>query len=194
MDLLQLCALSFEQILPYQYHIIAGRKGKIIDFIITFDQADFHHLAGLHKLKDNIRFLTGKRSNILKEILSGKLTLSHAQQSNFYNEIQIRLTPLLELESFLDSNEIIFRYNRKLHKFSLMQADYLLQNNYQDQDIYLFLTARSETNIQVCRSFFPKKELDYSKGQPRYTLLKKEKINTKTGNIEIQFDKLTQKK
>jgi len=75
-----------------------------------------------------------------------------------------------------------------------MQADYLLQNNYQDQDIYLFLTARNETSIQVCRSFFPKKELDYSKGQPRYTLLKKEKINTKTGNIEIQFDKLTQKK
>lgn len=55
--------------------MIVGRKGKTLDFTITFDPADFHHLAGLHKLKDNVRFQTGKRSDILKEILDGKLSL-----------------------------------------------------------------------------------------------------------------------
>ncbi|HHV09452.1 MAG TPA: hypothetical protein GXX75_04120 [Clostridiales bacterium] len=111
MDLLQQCAVGFERILPYQYHIVVGRKGKVLDFTVTFDRADFHHLSGLHKLKDNVRFLTGKRSYIMDEVLSGKLTLSQAQQSNFYGEMQIRLVPLLGLEAFLDSNEIIFQYN-----------------------------------------------------------------------------------
>lgn len=73
MDLLQQCARNFEKLLPYQYHMIVGRKGKTLDFTITFDPADFHHLAGLHKLKDNVRFQTGKRSDILKDILEGKL-------------------------------------------------------------------------------------------------------------------------
>ena len=81
MDLLQACAKGFEQLLPYQYHIIAGRKGKTLEFTISFDRADFHHLAGLHKLTDNVRFLTGKRADIMQEILSGKLTFYHAQQS-----------------------------------------------------------------------------------------------------------------
>ena len=30
MDLLQECAAGFERLLPYQYHIVAGRKGKTL--------------------------------------------------------------------------------------------------------------------------------------------------------------------
>lgn len=40
-----------------------------------------------------------------------------------------RLTPLAHLEEFLDSNEIIFRYNEKANRFSAIQADYLLLND-----------------------------------------------------------------
>ena len=111
MDLLQTCAVGFHQLLTYQYHIVAGRKGRTIDFTISFDPSDFHHLAGLHKLTDNVRFLTGKRANIMQEILSGKLTLSHAQRSVFFKQMEPRLKPLAHLEEFLDSNEIVFRYN-----------------------------------------------------------------------------------
>ena len=56
MDLLQTCAVGFHQLLTYQYHIVAGRKGRTIDFTISFDPSDFHHLAGLHKLTDNVLF------------------------------------------------------------------------------------------------------------------------------------------
>ena len=128
MDLLQTCAVGFHQLLTYQYHIVAGRKGRTIDFTISFDPSDFHHLAGLHKLTDNVRFLTGKRANIMQEILSGNLTLSHAQRSVFFKQMEPRLKPLAHLEEFLDSNEIVFRYNSKVHAFSAIQADYLLQN------------------------------------------------------------------
>ena len=123
MDLLQECAKSFESLLPYQYHIVAGRKGKTLDFTISFDRADFHHLAGLHKLTDNVRFLTGKRAIIMQEILYGRLTIAQARQS----------------------------------------------------------------------AFFPKAEKDYAQEQPRYTLLKKEKINRNTGEITIQCDRLSPK-
>ena len=193
MDLLQTCAEAFEQLLPYQYHIVIGRKGKILEFTLSFDRADFHHLAGLHKLTDNVRFLTGKREVIMQEILSGKLKLSHAQQSAFFRQMEPRLKPLAHLEECLDSNEMIFRYNSKVHTFSVIQADYLLQNNFEGNPVYLFLVCRKGADTQVCRTFFPKTEKDYAKGQPRYTLLKKEKINLYTGKTIVQYERLMPK-
>ena len=191
MDLLQQCAQEFDLLIPYQYHIMIGRKGETMTFTISFDRADFHHLAGLHKLRDNVRFQTGKRSDIMEEILAGCLTLSQAQQSVFFHEMEPRLRPLIQLESFLDSNEIIFRYNSKANIFSAIQADYLLQNDFEGTPAYLFLARRSGNNTQVCRTFFPKTFKDYAQGQPRYTLLKKEKHNMITGEIVVQYDRLT---
>lgn len=191
MDLLQQCAQEFERLIPYQYHIIIGRKGKTLEFTVSFDHADFHHLAGLHKLRDNARFQRGKRADIMKEILAGRLTFSHVQQSAYFHEMEPRLLPLTKLEHFLDSNEIIFRYNSKANIFSAIQADYLLQNNFEGTPIYLFLAQRSGESTQVCRTFFPKEEKDYTEGQPRYTLLKKEKRNQTTNEIIVQYDRLT---
>lgn len=119
MDLLQRCAQEFDRLIPYQYHIIIGRKGKTLEFTISFDRADFHHLAGLHKLRDNVRLQTGKRSDIMKEILDGRLTYSDIKQSSYFHEMEPRLLPLSQLEFFLDSNEIIFRYNAKANIFLL---------------------------------------------------------------------------
>lgn len=144
MDILQQCAKEFEHLIPYQYHIVIGRKGKLLKFTISFEPPDFHHLAGLHKLRDNVRFQTGKRADIMKEILNGHLTLAQAQQSAYFHEMEPRLLPLSMLENLLDSNEIIFRYNSKANIFSSIQADYLLQNNFKEIPIYLFLTQRSE--------------------------------------------------
>lgn len=193
MDLLLQCAQNFKRLIPYQYHMVVGRKGKTLDFTVSFDMADFHHLAGLHKLRDNVRFQTGKRSDIMREILEGRLTLSTAKQSAFFHEMESRLSPLAALEHFLDSNEIIFRYNFKANIFSAIQADYLLQNDFNGTPVYLFLAQRSGENTLGCRTFFPKSEKDYTQGQPRYTLLKKEKICLPTGETVIQYDRLTPK-
>ena len=48
MDLLQECAAGFERLLPYQYHIIAGRKGKTLEFTISFDRADCDKVMDLN--------------------------------------------------------------------------------------------------------------------------------------------------
>ncbi len=191
MDLLQKCAQEFDRLVPYQYHIIIGRKGKTLEFTISFDRADFHHLAGLHKLRDNVRLQTGKRIDIMKEILNGQITYNNIKQSIYFHEMAPRLLPLSQLELFLDSNEIIFRYNSKANIFSVIQADYLLQNDYEGTPVYLFLAQRSGSDTQVCRTSFPKSGKDYAEGQPRYTLLKKEKRNLITGETFIQYDRLT---
>lgn len=193
MDLLLQCAQEFERLISFQYHIIIGRKGKTLEFAISFQPSDFHHLAGLHKLKDNVRFQTGKRADILKEILAGKLTLLQAQQSIFFHEAEPRLAPLSSLEFFLDSNEIIFRFHPKILSFSAIQADYLLQNTYKGTPVYLFLSKRTGEDTQVCRTFFPKSSKDYTEGQPRYTLLYKEKRNLVSGETLIQYDRLARK-
>lgn len=191
MDILRHCAENFNHLLSYQYHIVIGRKGKMLEFTITFDPADFHHLAGLHKLRDNVRFQTGKRDDIFRDILAGKLTVQQAARSSFFQEMESRLRPLAELEAFIDSNELIFRYNAKANVFSAISADYLLQNDFEGNPVYLFLAQRTGKDTQVCRTFFPKVEKDYTEGQPRYTLLKKEKYNLVTGTTEIQFDRLS---
>ena len=129
----------------------------------------------------------------MQEILSGKLTFTQARQSEFFQQMEPRLKPLIHLEEFLDSNEIIFRYNAKVHTFSVIQADYLLQNDFEGQPVYLFLAKRTGDDTQVCRTFFPKAEKDYAQSQPRYTLLKKEKINIVTGEVTVQYDRLTPK-
>lgn len=130
----------------------------------------------------------------MRDILDGKLTLHTASKSAFYDQIAPRLSPLFQLESILDNNQMIFRYNAQAHSFSLIEADYLLENNFQGDTIYLFLVQRSGGDMQVCRTMFPKANLDYAEGQIKYTLLKKEKINTLTGEVLVQYDRLSTKR
>jgi hypothetical protein len=75
----------------------------------------------------------------------------------------------------LDDNQMIFRYNEKIHKFSLIKADYLLEGQANLIPSFLFLGKRNDSETeQMCRTFFRIEDKDYTKGQPRYTLLKKD--------------------
>ncbi len=93
------------------------------------------------------------------------------------------------IEHLLDANELIFRYNEKLHKFSLIQANFLMSTGYEGNEIYIFL-AKKETGEYFCRSFFPKGNKDYTIGQTKYTLLYKEKINIATRESVVQYNRL----
>ena len=97
------------------------------------------------------------------------------------------------IEQLLDDNRLIFRYNAKLNQFSLIEADYLLSTPLENSDIYIFIAEHKDTGKYFCRSFFPKEKKDYTEGQPRYTMLYKEKKNLTTGETIIQYDRLTPK-
>ncbi len=133
----------------------------------------------------------GKRADIFDSILAGEITLEQIQKSEFYNEMANRLEPLCCLEEFLNNNNLLFHYSEKANRYSVIKADYLLENMRHNQIFYLFLGARfQDKNEQMCRTFFPKQEKDYTIGQAKYTLLKKEKMNIETGEITVQYNRL----
>lgn len=194
MDKLQLCAKAFQKLLEYEYHFIIGRKGKLREFYLNFDKADFHHLSGLHKLKDIAQIQQGKRNKIFDQIISGEITQVLIEKSVYYEQMQGRIFPLTDLEKMLDDNQMIFRYNEKVHKFSLIKADYLLEGQAYEIPSFLFLGKRNDDEMeQMCRTFFRAEKKDYTQGQSQYTLLKKEKKHLPSGEITIQYDRLTPK-
>ena len=136
---------------------------------------------------------TGQRSTIFRDVLDGKYPFEQIKHSAYFREMEQRLTPLAHLEEFLDSNEIIFRYNEKANRFSAIQADYLLLNDVKEIPVYVFLAQRTGQETYVCRTLFPKTGKDYTVGQPKYTLLQKEKCNLITGETIIQYDRLFMK-
>ncbi len=192
MDHLQSCAKAFEHLLDFQYHIIIGRKGKSVELNILFDPTEFHHLVGLHKLHD-LRIARENRDKVFQQILTGNISINDLKKSQYFPNIQKRIEPFIQIENFLDSNKLIFRYNQKLQTFSLIEAEYLLSTPYENTDIYIFLDRQKEPDYFFCRSFFQKEEKDYTKGQAIYTLLIKEKINLRTEEKIIQYDRLTPK-
>lgn len=190
MDYLQICAKAFEKLRDVQYHIVLGRKGKLVNLNILFEPKEFHHLIGLHKLHD-LRLARGNREKIFYEILAGKISMEDLKKSRYYSEIQKRLEPFYKIENIFDSNKVVFRYNSKLQTFSLIEAEYLLSTPYENTDIYIFLDRQVDSDFFFCRSFFQKELKDYTKGQAVYTLLKKEKITISTGDREMQYDRIS---
>ena len=175
MDGLLTCAKAFEDLLPVKYHIIIGRKGKSVDLTVSFEAVEFHHFVGLHKLHD-LRLSRASREKVFSQILSGQITLDDIKKNRYFCSIQNRL------ESF-----------RKIEALSLIEAEYLLSTPHEYTDVYIFLDKKDEAWNFFCRSFFPKEDRDYTKGQAVCTLLKKEKINTDTGTVQVQYDRLSPK-
>lgn len=193
MDKLLKCVQEFEKLIDVQYRIIIGRKGKTVEFCIGFSKLDFHHLMGLGKLKD-LRIAKRNRELVFNEILSGHISYETVAKSRYIDSIQNRFSPLVHIEHIFDDNRMVFRYNAKLNQFSLIEADYLLSTPYEGTDIYIFIAENKDSGQYYCRSFFPKEKKDYTKGQAMYTMLYKEKRYCSTGEIQVQYDRLTPKK
>lgn len=189
MDKLKECARAFDRLTNIEYRIVVGRKGVTRNINLKFRLTEFHHLLGLHKLKDNMINKEG-RTKVFEKILQGKITYAKLQQSSYFSDIENRVEPFVKLERLLDKNDIIFKYNNKVNLFSKIQADFLLCSKYIDNDIYIFISKHGNEDDYFCRSFFPKENIDFRKGQAKYTLLYKEKINVLTNEIEVQYDRL----
>ena len=68
MDHLLECAEAFEQLLDVQYHIVLGRKNRLTELTLRFDPTEFHHLVGLHKLRD-LRLARGNPYILVKNLI-----------------------------------------------------------------------------------------------------------------------------
>jgi hypothetical protein len=190
MDKLFECAKRFEKLLDKKYHMIVGRKGKTAEIELTFEIYQFHHLVGLHKLKD-IDISRDNRENVFRSIISGDISLASVEKSFHFNVIRSRLDSFFNLEQILDDNNLVFRYNKNINSSSHIKAEYLLSTPSMANQVFVFLDKKGSDNRFFCRSIFPKESKDYTIGQPIYTLLYKEKITISTGKKEVQYDRLS---
>ena len=91
----------------------------------------------------------------------------------------------------LDSNDTVFKCNtKKMSEFSRIVADFELKNIYEELIFYLFIEKRNRSEKLYCKSFIQESNIDYTYGQTKMTLLYKEKINKKTNERVVQYDKL----
>lgn len=56
----------------------------------------------------------------------------------------------------IDSNDTVFKYNKKANMYSMIEADYLMENNVESRNLFLFL-SNDEGDNYFCRSFFQRK-------------------------------------
>lgn len=194
MDLLKKAAIEYYKLLSTTYYFEIARKNTKKEFLLNFQPDDFHHVIGLHKLIDIGRVQTGPRNKIYNDIINENILFSDISISQYYDQIANRLELVCDIENILDSNQIVFKYLEGKVQMSRIQADYLLENAHDTNVVYIFLSQRdkskkAEIPIMCCRSFFPKDKLDYSQNQPSYTLLKKVKINTMSGEKIVQYDR-----
>lgn len=182
------CISSFIPLLSTEYEIILGRKNIAVKLIITFHKKDCFHLMGLQYLVDRPE-LSRDRGKIFDEIKNGVITREQIESSDFYCKIQDRVHFLPLLEQMLDSNDTVFKYNKKANVYSLIEADYLMKNRIEDRNLFLFL-SNAESDRYLCRSFFPEEKTDYTKKQASWTLLYKKKKNLMDGTEKILYDRL----
>lgn len=173
------CVKAFLPLLNTEYELVLGRKSVAVTLKLRFDKKDCFHLMGLQYLTDRPE-LKRDRAVVFDKIVDGVITVEQVGSSQFYKKIEERIHFLPLLEDMLDSNETIFKYNNRANIYSKIEADYLMKNNMEERNLYLFL-SKGKKNY-YCRSFFPERKMDYTKNQALWTLLFKKKINLITNS------------
>lgn len=181
------CVEAFEKLLDKEYHLILGRKNVSVSLQINFDKKECFHLMGLQYLTDRPE-LVRDRGKIFDAIRERRITAEHLQSSDLYYKIADRIDMLPLLESVIDSNDTIFKYNRKINTYSVIKADYIMKNNAEGRNIFLFLAQNGREGRYFCRSFFPQDKMDYTRNQALWTLLFKKKVTISTGEEEILYE------
>lgn len=90
-DLLLECAKNYEKLLEFAYHFVIARKGIQREFTLLFQKSDFHHIAGLHKLRDIFSAQRGSREELFDNILNETISQNLIQKSEFYKDSSARL-------------------------------------------------------------------------------------------------------
>ena len=136
--------------------------------------------------------LNRDRGKVFDEIVEGKIKKEQIESSDFYKKIEKRVHYLPLLENLLDSNDTVFKYNRKANIYSMIEADYLMKNNMESRNLFLFLSKNKEDNY-YCRSFFLEEKRDYTKNQASWTLLSKKKRDLLSGSEQLLYNRLKAK-
>jgi hypothetical protein len=190
-DWLREAAKGFARLKNIRYDLLIAHAGKTLNLSIGFDNSHFHHIAGLHKLKDIDQLrLRRKRSTamIFEEIMRGKISLATIENSAFLtSKIIERIKLAGMLESIMDADNLLFSFDARYGqaRFSAIPAQYVITDADKSIALYVFLAADGESGY-ITRSLF-RDSKDYTEGQHRFTILSKDKVNIRTKECERLF-------
>lgn len=183
-------AKGYERLLNKEYYFILGKNRKQVEIRLLFSKNEFYHLSGLHKLIDVEALNSQNSKKVFDSILDRTITNELCQHSINYDQIDERLLLIEKLEEVLDSNKTVFKFNNHANKFSVIEADYILKNSNETNNIYIYISKeKKSSDIYFCRSAFPRDRAlsDYTQGHTSYTLLYKEKTDLVTGEKNILY-------
>lgn len=174
MDKLKESAKAFALLFDKEYHIKAGRKGKIIEFTINFKKSDFFHLAGLHKLKDisSLVSASASKEDIFDKILNEEITYEQLSKSVYFENVKGRIENLSRLELLLDQGQFVFKFCQQKVKGCFINADYVFYFDNSFPEVYFFIVERNdEMDRFTGTSFFQRQDDKYIARQTKYTVL-----------------------
>lgn len=187
-DLLYDAAKVYKEIQEYSIALTVGRKGRSENIVVIFDDSDFHHLVGLHKLTDINQVYKASAKTVLKRILNEEITYATIQNSSFIEAIKDRLLIVSNFNSIFRNPSTVFKFRKVVIQNSRLRWKYLLEFPLEDETpAYLFLDEyRLKPGNHVCVSNFIK-GTDYGLQQIKYTMLQIKATHLTTGNTEIWY-------
>lgn len=196
-DILYRAAEVWKELTAYRYIFTYGYKEKLHHINLTFSPEDFPHLAGFQYLKD----LTLPRYSPRKTvdmILAGKITDDQVKKGQQYSErVKPRLRALVRLKERLDQEFELFSYRPMFYSFfTKIKADYLISSNIEPSAFVFIIKGASNSTVSefLCCSAFEKGDRDYCTNQRPYDLLRKARVHIETGNTEVLYNRLIEKK
>lgn len=188
-DLLLNAANAWKKLCKVKYTITYGYKSNLYPINLTFDSADFYHLAGFPHARD-IQLPRFNQTKVLDRILAGKITNEMlAKSKNYKSMIVPRLQALINMEAALDNDFFLYSYYPDLYPFyTSISADFLLA--YHSDSVYFMFIVRNGTIQDFDFTFvsvFSADSRDYETNQRQRTILKKTKINLETGDSTDLF-------
>lgn len=173
MGLLLDAAKTWDSLSQTVYSIEAGRKGKQFSIELSFDPADFPHLAGMHYAKDisfGLRPAQYYGTQLIPALLSGALDDALIMKSRSWSKIEGRLKAIVNLKSTLEGDFVIARFAPgKVPGFCNIQAEYVIKNTGSSEVFFVFLDQKS--GRYYCKSAFQSDNLDYTVNQSLLTIL-----------------------
>ncbi|CAK1249590.1 PBECR4 domain-containing protein [Fructobacillus fructosus] len=188
-DKLLTAAQAYHELSQFEFKVILGKKRKKIEKTLYFNHSNFFHLAGLHKLTDlNLLDTTDENGRqltpikVFEKILTGELSNDYFKKSIYYHLILDRIKIIISLQHYISNHRMMF--NRIRYTPGSKIRWHWLMVFQEDSKCFLFFAEeKNNTNVLLPISAFFSGNIDYTKGQSHYTVLKLNKFS-KQNNIE----------
>ena len=173
MGLLLDAAQAWYDLCCTSYIIELGRKGHQFTLVLSFDLADFPHLAGMQYATDvdfGLRPAQYYGKKLVPAVMNGTLDETRLCKSRAWSRLEGRLKAIINLQKTLEGNFTIAQFHPQRVRGSCnINAEFVIKNTVSGDAFFVFLDQNS--GRYYCKSAFQSNRLDYTENQPLMTVL-----------------------